>query len=235
MNTMPGKQRFRPIEVSRRVVLIAPLTLMLLAASTVALVSPEITQAIQYDRTAIFAGQLWRMVTGHLAHWNLEHWFWDAAMFGLLGAMCERRGRSRYAVCLLASAGLISLGVWHLSAEMATYRGLSGVDSALFGLLAAAMWREQRTAGQRRWAPVIVTLVLGFAAKIGYELISAQTVFVNAGAANFIPVPVAHIVGFAVGVVVGAVPDGIQQAARRLLTSWSCGARAGCSRRRVRS
>lgn len=30
---------------------------------------------LQYERRAIGEGELWRLLTGHLAHWNFEHFF----------------------------------------------------------------------------------------------------------------------------------------------------------------
>ena len=51
-----------------------------LAAVAVQLI-PGWAAAWQYERAAIAAGQWWRMLTGHLTHWNMDHLLWDVLMF----------------------------------------------------------------------------------------------------------------------------------------------------------
>jgi membrane associated rhomboid family serine protease len=122
-------------------------------------------------------------------------------MFLALGIMLERSGRGRFVACLLASALAISAGVWFLQPELATYRGLSGLDTALFAMLAVELIGVSR---RRRDLLVPVLLLAGLSGKLAFELTTGATVFVNSGEA-FVPVPVAHSIGALVGAALGAM------------------------------
>jgi hypothetical protein len=101
---------------------------------------------------------------------------------------------------VLLSALLIPAAVWLACPELETYRGLSGVDSALLTLLAVGLLRDGlRPGGRRAVAAASAAVLLGFGAKLLYELASGAALFVDAGAAGFVPVPVAHAAGAAVG------------------------------------
>jgi rhomboid family GlyGly-CTERM serine protease len=181
--------------------LAAPATLAILALSLASSLFPELALALQFDRARITAGDYWRVLTGHITHWTAEHLFWDAAMFLALGIMLERSGRGRFVACLLASALAISAGVWFLQPELATYRGLSGLDTALFAMLAVELIGVSR---RRRDLLVPVLLLAGLSGKLAFELTTGATVFVNSGEA-FVPVPVAHSIGALVGAALGAM------------------------------
>lgn len=156
---------------------------------------------LQYDRVALARGEFWRLVTCHFAHWSGDHLFWDVLAFGALGWLCERDGKQSFLACVGLAALLIPLTVWVALPQMATYRGLSGIDSALFALLAARA--VCRAAGDKDWSAfAVVTLVSGgFAAKIGFELCTGSTLFVDSATAGLTPVPLAHVIGTLVGVV----------------------------------
>jgi hypothetical protein len=118
---------------------------------------------------------------------------------------------SRYAACLLVAAVFIPLEVQFHQPHIVLYRGLSGLDTALMGLLVAALWR-QPTAGHL-WGVSQVLAVLGggsFLAKTMYELTTGGTVFVAPGNEPFIPVISAHFVGFLCGFLVG-IFNGLSQ------------------------
>ena len=166
-----------------------------------------ISDHLQYDRSAIAAGQLWRIVTCHLTHWSLDHLFWDLAAFIVLGAICELNSRVRFLTCVALSAVLIPLATWIVMPELATYRGLSGIDSAVFALVAVTLLRD--ATANKDWACSLTvgTICIGFVAKIVFEVITGGTLFVDSAAAQMIPVPLAHVVGAIVGAI-GAVFDG---------------------------
>ncbi len=180
-----------------------PLVTLTLSALAVALsLSPQASDWLTYQRTAIAAGGLWRFVTGHLVHWNAEHMLWDVMMFALLGAMIERRGRPALLGVLTLSAVAISTVMWCGQADVAQYRGLSGVDSALFTFVAATMFREARRGQRPIIAGAVAAMATGFVAKIGWELATGQTLFVDSAAAGFTPLPLVHAVGGLGGILV---------------------------------
>ena len=179
-------------------------SLLLAAAAVVVFLWPGLSAHLQYDRTAIAAGQVWRLVSGHWAHYSLDHVFWDVIAFVALGVACERSSRARFLVCLVASALAISVSVWLMLPEMQVYRGLSGIDSALFTLLAASMWIDGRRSERRGLQAIAMAGVSAFLLKVAFELITGHTVFVKDMDPRAVGVPLAHIVGAGCGLLVGA-------------------------------
>jgi rhomboid family GlyGly-CTERM serine protease len=214
---------------------VAPLTFTIAAVAVAAFFMPHVGEVLQYDRAAMLDGQWWRALTGHMVHWSGEHLFWDVAMFAVLGWVLERRGARQFALAGVAAAGTISGVLWFAQPEMPTYRGLSGVDTALFAMLAVTLLLESlssnarqglrgregfsvepATTSERRWpnnrpdpigsaaltwfaSRLPAGLLIGLLAKIGYEYATGATLFVGANA-GFTPVPLAHLIGAAVGV-----------------------------------
>ena len=131
--------------------------------------------------------QPWRLLTGHLAHWNERHLLWDLLVFLALAPLLPPR---RLLLLLPAAALLISAGVLLFHPELAAYRGLSGLDSALFAALALDLARRPLPLDRALGA---LALAL-FAAKIVFELASGAALF---AAGTFVPLPLAHLLGLA--------------------------------------
>ena len=178
------------------------LTAALCVAAALASFWPTAAEWLQFERDAFAAGQWWRLLTCHLTHWSPDHFLWNAAVFAVLGGACEAACRLRFAGCLLASAIAVPLAVWLVEPQMGTYRGLSGLDTALFGLLAVTTLRSCWAQRNWPWLVAVGTLSAGLALKIGFEQVTGRTVFVDSGEAGFTPVPLAHVVGQAAGVLV---------------------------------
>jgi rhomboid family GlyGly-CTERM serine protease len=155
--------------------------------------APRAAGWLAYERTAIAAGELWRGVTCHWTHWSLDHLAWDLAAFCALVLIGWRASAKRLLLALALSAGLIPLAVWALLPAMNAYRGLSGIDSALFALVAATVLKEEIAAGRRGMPIAIALVVAGFAGKIGFEMVTGTALF--ADSSGFVPVPLAHAVG----------------------------------------
>ncbi len=175
------------------------LTLCLAAIAGVIALVPEAAALLQFDRHAVASGYWWQVFSGHFVHWNHEHLFWDLSVFVVLGSICECRDRRRYVLTLIAAGLSIPLVVWALVPGLQTYRGLSGLDTALFALLAIGIVQEKWRERQWTWMLLIGGLLAAFASKTGFELFTGGTIFVDANAANFQPVPLAHVVGAAIG------------------------------------
>lgn len=173
-------------------------TLLITLAALAAWVIPGATSFLQYDRATILGGQLWRLVTGHLTHWSADQLFWDGAVFAALGAACERRNRASFRLGLALSVVAVTGLVWVALPGLNLYRGLSGIDSALFTLLGAQIFAER--VRERHWggAAALGALWLGFVAKVAYEQLSGATLFV-ADQAGMVPIAAAHLAGAAAG------------------------------------
>jgi rhomboid family GlyGly-CTERM serine protease len=180
-----------------------PWTLCLSAAAILAAASPAATDMLELDRTAASGGEVWRVFTCHVTHFGMDHLLWDVAMFVALGSVCELRWPRATRFVLLTSAVAIGWAVLCFS-DVATYRGLSGIDSALFGLVATSLLLDNDFRRGPLFAAGLWMLLVGFVAKVGYELWVGSTVFVDSQAAGFVPVPLAHAIGFCVGTVGGA-------------------------------
>jgi len=148
---------------------------------------------------------LYTILTCHLAHWSSSHLIWSLGTFVVLGGLCENRDRSAFALCLFLSASLIPPLIAAVQPALASYRGMSGIDSALFMLLACdvivANWQTRRGISL-----MAMSLVAMFCLKISYEQARRAAVFVDSAAAGFVPVPLAHLIGAAVGALVAIVP-----------------------------
>ena len=168
---------------------------------------PSSSAALQFDRAAIAAGEWWRIITGHWTHGAVDHLLWDALVFAVLGSFCELRSRRAFVLCVVHSALAISLALAVLMPEVESYRGLSGIDTALFMLLAVRVIRtglRERSPGSLPSLSVVtsVALVLMLLVKTGYELAMRSTVFVDSAASGLVPVPLAHVVGAVIGAAV---------------------------------
>lgn len=195
-----------------------PWASLLLALPAVLLyLTPELTAWATLDRAAIAAGEVWRLMTGHWTHWSGEHLGWDLLVFAFVGGVLELRGRRRaFLICTVLSALLISGGVWVLRPAMAEYRGLSGIDCALVTLVAVDLLRESIRDRRRGLSLALTGLLVGYVGKVTFEFTTGQTVFVAGGEGLFVPVPLAHVVGGAVGIALGLVTPSCRSPTERL-------------------
>jgi rhomboid family GlyGly-CTERM serine protease len=182
-------------------------SLLLVALAAAVSLLPGAAAWLQYDRIALADGALWRVVTSHFVHWSAEHLFWDALALGVLGWICERENVGRFLACVAASAVLIPLALWIAEPQIAVYRGLSGIDSALFAMLAARITSE--AISDKNWPRLALAGLVStaLAAKVGFELLTRGTLFVDCAAAGMTPVPLAHVIGGLVGLVCGLLPS----------------------------
>jgi rhomboid family GlyGly-CTERM serine protease len=178
-------------------------SLALGAAACLIMAFPSLADWLQYDRSAVTEGQLWRIATCHLTHWSLDHLFWDVAALLFLGFVIEQDQRRRLLTCMGLSAVSIPLAVYVCMPELSTYRGLSGIDSAVFMLLAITLLSDSWEQQDWGWTLVCTALIVGFAAKTGFEFVTGTTLFVDATAAEMLPVPLAHVIGAGIGVLCG--------------------------------
>ena len=181
--------------------------LLLTGVAVVIYATPAVTSALQYDRLAVASGQWWRLITGHWTHWSADHLWWDAVVFLFLSAICERAGRLRYLVCVFATALWISLALCWTQTNALTYRGLSGIDAALYVLLLGIIVREQLAVRGWTWIAVALLFFAGFVAKVGYEVVTGTTFFVDSTAGGFVPLPSAHAIGAAIGLLTLFIKD----------------------------
>ena len=201
-----------PLRAARA--LVVALTIV---ASACIFASPTLTDALQLDRDRLAAGELWRVLTSHVTHWTAEHLAFDLFAFALLLWLCLERAVLRTVATLGAAAVVIPTTVLIAHPDMQFYRGLSGLDSALFVLLGTLLLREG-VRDQRPGLTLVATLALvAFAAKTAFEIATGGAVFAASG--GFVPVPIAHVAGALVGVIAGLPFAGVPVRRRGLLAS----------------
>lgn len=161
---------------------------------------PGADAALQFDRSAIVAHEWWRGMAGHWTHWNADHLVWDLMVFAVFGALLERRSRRAFSAVIAGAALSISAALWFAAPQFQFYRGLSGIDSALFAAFFALLLREAWRERSLLQAAVPAFALLGFVGKSAYELATGGMLFVAPNGA-FTAVPLAHLVGAAVGAV----------------------------------
>jgi rhomboid family GlyGly-CTERM serine protease len=156
--------------------------------AVLALGGPSAVAALRYDRSAVLAGQAWRLVTGHLVHADAAHLAWNLA--GLVLVWWLFAGEftlGGWFLVMLASTAAIDLGFLLLDPGIEWYVGFSGV---LHGCMAAGLlgWLHR----DRDWLVIVVTSV--FAAKLGWEHFAGPVPFT--GGTLSVPVVVeAHTYG----------------------------------------
>jgi rhomboid family GlyGly-CTERM serine protease len=175
------------------------LTLRLAALAVLVQGLPALQAAGAFDRKALAAGQFWRIFTCHWTHWSSEHFLWNRAIFVVLGLGCEWRNRRRFRDCVLTAAAVVPVCVYAGLPRMEAYRGLSGIDSALYLLLGSYLLDESRRDGDTVTWLTTSLLLVGFLLKVSYELLTGACVFVDLSTAGLVPVPLAHLAGALVG------------------------------------
>ena len=154
---------------------------------------PAAVEALQFDRPAIAAGQVWRLLTGNLVHWSWLHLAADAA--ALMGLLYVARPRGWAAPAMLATAGAAVGGAVYLWApEITLYRGCSGVN---FALLAWAL--VTLAAGGPRRALACTALAVLAGGKIAIEIAAGTSPMPNSLPDGVAVVGVAHAAGLAAG------------------------------------
>lgn len=101
----------------------------------------------RYERTAIEAGEMWRLVTGHFAHLGWAHLGLNLAALALVWLLVGHAfSRAAWLVVMLMTMLGVSAGLWFLEPGLDWYVGLSGVLHGLWVAGALALLGKQREA-----------------------------------------------------------------------------------------
>ncbi|XZE20224.1 rhombosortase [Pirellulaceae bacterium SH449] len=175
----------------------------LLIASVVLLfqISSEYVPLLELDWRTVRFSSAYRLVTSHLLHWSWNHLAWDLLVFVVLGSICEQNQRGRYLAYLGLSSIVIPLVVFSKHPELTSYRGLSGIDSGLFSLIAADRIVGSIRSKDRGSFWVFSICLAGLFTKIACESYFGGNLFVSD--VSFVPVPFSHLSGAILGLFVG--------------------------------
>ncbi len=170
------------------------LPLMPAIAAVAIYLLPNTGDYLEFNRKLIGAGEFWRLLTGHLTHFSLDHLIWDVLTFAVLGIICSKHSRLEYLVVCIGSAVVISLVAWYACPGMEAYRGLSGIDTALYCYVALTMGIGALHKKDYAVFAGVTTLLVMMFGKTIYELLSGEALFVHSD--QFSTLPQAHIAGF---------------------------------------
>jgi rhomboid family GlyGly-CTERM serine protease len=119
-------------------------------------------EALRYDRTALAAGQWWRLLSAHIVHLDLDHAVLNSLGLVLMWALFARDYRPlQWLVIVLGAIAAIDAGLWLRDSTIAWYVGSSG---ALHGIMAAGTLAHLRRRDMDGWI-LAVFIVL----KLAYE------------------------------------------------------------------
>ena len=155
------------------------------------------TAYFELTRATSLGSQLFQIYSAHFCHFSVSHFFWDTFAFVLLTAFIEQKERNKILI-LIALSPSMSLYFWVFSAELYSYRGLSGIDSGLMGILCVVYLKRGG-----KDAVIGLGLLFLFLLKNGIEMYCSEALFVQE--AGFVNMPEMHLLGFLLGLVVGGI------------------------------
>ena len=175
-----------------------------IAAGSLAVVSTAlefggdgIRNLLAWDRESLAAGELWRLLTGHLVHLGWSHLGLNVAGLALTAWLVGAAyGTARWLVIALVSIVAIDAGFWLLDTRLEWYVGLSGL---LHGLLVAGLF-----AGILERDREAVLLFAIIVAKLAWEQIAGPLPGSSATAGGAVIVD-AHLYGAVGGLLAAAL------------------------------
>jgi rhomboid family GlyGly-CTERM serine protease len=165
---------------------------MALAAS----LAPGMPKVLEYDRSLVASGELWRLLTGQLVHWGLPMAVTDLGMLLLLGISAERTSRRDVVGVVAVSLLVVGLGV-ELATSVRAYRGSSGLVAALLVFVTLTLTKDVQRPLHRWLALVALGAIAG---RLAQEVLM-PTATPSSLPADVRPLPLAHLLGGLAGLV----------------------------------
>jgi membrane associated rhomboid family serine protease len=136
-------------------------------------------------------GEVWRLWTGHLVHYDLRHFLTNAIAIAVPIAPIDRRSRSSILLSMTILAPMISLMLLG-GAHFDEYRGASALALAVWVASALSLLCAQ-SASDRHTGAALIALAIG---KLALETAGAGHLWTEVA-----PLPLAHVAGAIAGVI----------------------------------
>lgn len=153
---------------------------------------PEISDMLIYDRAAISDGELWRLVSSPLVHYDKAHLYYNLMAFGIAGWCVESVSPGYFSILCLSNAMLMTPILFITMPEMNQYAGLSGIACSMLVFYALHHFSESR------W--LSLAILMAISAKIVFELLNARSVLPYPNQSSFTIVPQSHLIGCLIAV-----------------------------------
>jgi rhomboid family GlyGly-CTERM serine protease len=170
-----------------------------LLATCALLLLPELAgdtgrEVMRYDRTALAAGQWWRLLSAHIVHLDFGHAALNSLGLVLMWALFARDYRPRqWLAIVLTAMAAIDAGLWLRDSTVAWYVGSSG---ALHGVMAAGTLAHLRRGDLDGWILAVFIVV-----KLAYEQFAGALPFTDSHAGVVVD---AHLYGAIGGLSIAA-------------------------------
>lgn len=117
----------------------------------------QLAGAWRYERTAIAAGQWWRLASAHVVHLDAWHALLNAAGLALLWALFARTYRPlHWAGGIVLMVAAIDAGFWFFSPGLQWYVGASALLHGVFACGVVAMLRRHEALGWVAAAALVI-------------------------------------------------------------------------------
>lgn len=153
-----------------------------------------VPESLYYNKEAISHGEIWRFISAHIVHSDLQHLLWNLCAIIILSLLIERESRSLLFVSLLTGIASINYYLWINAIDVINYAGFSGVLNTLLVIALWQQWQKKRRSLFIHYLPVVIYIFSLL--KIIFELFYQQTLFTHT---HWQAVPEVHLTGFIAG------------------------------------
>lgn len=147
---------------------------------------------LYFSADDIARGDIWRIVSGHFTHADLEHLLWNCLGLAVLGTLIEQHSRAQWWTALLVGFASVSALLLSPFSQLENYCGLSGVLNTLLLVLIWLEWRLTRS-----W--LMIVIACGSIAKVVIEIYLGQSLLTNI---SWPPYAWSHVAGLIGGLIV---------------------------------
>ena len=153
--------------------------------------SLKLTSSLIYDRAAISNGEFWRLISGHLVHFNASHLSYNLTAFVLTAWIIEaKKGVGHFGPLCLFIMLRTSVLLLALKPDRTQYGGLSGL---ICGLLVYRALIEMGNRGPWRLLWLLVLLIIPL--KILFESHTERSILPSPQPLSFVPMWESHAIG----------------------------------------
>ena len=156
-----------------------------------------VPEKLYFNKEAISNGEIWRFLTAHIVHSDLDHLTWNLCALIILSLLIERDNRQLRITSLLAGIISIDCYLWFNPIGIVNYAGFSGILNTL--LVIALFPQLQKKSEQLFFRLLPIIIYIASLLKIVVEISFQQAIF---STISWQAVPQVHLIGFMSGTII---------------------------------